>query len=79
MLSVFNFEDPIDYVSAYITQERESNSSFSVRTFSNELGLRSSAPLIDILKRKKVLKDKLTDKIIDIIGLILLRKCILRR
>ena len=65
MLSIYNFEDPIKYISSFITKKKESDSDFSLRKFTTSVGLKSPAPLIDVLSGKKKLKDKLANIIVE--------------
>ena len=63
MLSIYNYRDPVDYISSVLNEYKKNESSFSLKTFSTEIGLNSTAPLIDILKRKKPIKDKIAYEI----------------
>jgi uncharacterized protein (TIGR02147 family) len=59
MQSVYGFTDPVDFISAYLNHRKSLNPDFSIRKYSNSLNLSSSAQLIDVLQKKKKLKDKL--------------------
>jgi uncharacterized protein (TIGR02147 family) len=65
MLSVYNYKDPIDYISSVLNHLKALDPDFSIKYFSYQIGLNSSAPLIDVLKRKKSLKDKMAARIAD--------------
>jgi uncharacterized protein (TIGR02147 family) len=58
MISVYNYMDPIDFITDYIRFEKNNNTHFSIRKLSKSLELNSTAPLLDVLKRKKPLKGK---------------------
>lgn len=62
--SVYNFQDPIDFLSSYINSQKSEDPSFSIKTLSQSLGLNSPVAIIDILRRKKKIKDKLAHKLI---------------
>ena len=65
MLSIYNFNDPVDYISSFLENKKSLDEQFSLRQFSNEIGLRSSAPIIDILQRKKKIKNKLAQSLLQ--------------
>ena len=64
MDSVYNYQDPVDYLESYIDHLRTNDSMFSIKTFSKELGLSSQIQLLDILNRKRKVKDKLIDGLV---------------
>jgi len=61
MLSVYNYKDPVSFISGYIDYKKSQSENFSIRKWSSSLGLSSSAPILDILKGKKKLKGKLLE------------------
>lgn len=61
MLSIYNHDDPISFISEYIDYQKNISEDFTLRKWSQELGLKSTAPLIDVLKGKKKLKGKLLE------------------
>ena len=65
MLSVYKYKDPIDYLSAFIELQKEEEENFSLRSWAKSIGLPTISPIIDVLKRKKKLKDKLLEKVIS--------------
>jgi len=64
MLSVYNYKDSIKYISDFIEYKKSIDDSFSLRKICKDLNLKSTAPLLDVLKRKKDLKGKLLESFI---------------
>jgi uncharacterized protein (TIGR02147 family) len=58
MLSIYNFDDPIKFISTYISEREKIDSNYSLKKFSNSLGMNTAAPVVDMLKRKKRIKSK---------------------
>jgi uncharacterized protein (TIGR02147 family) len=61
MLSVYNYEEPISFISQYIDYQKIDNKEFSIKKWSREIGLNSTAPLLDVLQGKKKLRGKLLE------------------
>jgi uncharacterized protein (TIGR02147 family) len=64
MLSVYNYTDPVDFIHDYIDLKKSEDDDFSIRNWSGQMGLSSSAPLIDVLQRKKKLKGKVLESLL---------------
>lgn len=65
MLSVYNFEDPVTFLSSYITDRQDKDSDFSLKSFARDIGLSSPNLIIDILKRRKPMKDKVAQSLVN--------------
>jgi uncharacterized protein (TIGR02147 family) len=65
MNSIYNYNDPVNYINDYISFQKENSEVFSVRKWSKELGFSSPVTLIDIINRKKKIKGKSSNLIIN--------------
>jgi uncharacterized protein (TIGR02147 family) len=59
MLSIYSYKEPISYINSFIDQKKLDEPDFTINKLSTDLGLSSSIQVIDILKGKKKIKDKL--------------------
>jgi len=66
MLSIYNYEDPAKFLSAFLNEKQKLDPNYSVRVFSKSLGLNSSAQIVDILKGSKKIKTKLVEKLVEV-------------
>jgi uncharacterized protein (TIGR02147 family) len=64
MDSVYNFQDPIEYIESYISHLKDTQPNFSIKNLSKELGLSSAIQLLEVLNKKKKIKDKLVEGLI---------------
>lgn len=58
MNSIYNYDDPIQYINDYVSFQKKSSPEFSIRKWSKALGFSSPMTLIDIVNGKKKLKGK---------------------
>ncbi len=65
MISIYNYNDPVDYLNAYFNAKESLNPLFSLKSFANEIGLNSAASIIDVLRRKKKISPKLSKLIAE--------------
>lgn len=61
--SVYNFDDPVEYVSKQLALKKERNPKFSLRAWSKQLGFANPSMLSSVLKGERSLKTDLCDKI----------------
>jgi len=68
MISVYNYQNPIHYLSDYLKTE-QGNENFTLKKWSREAGFESTAAIVDVLKGKKNLSPNMINGLIGKIGL----------
>jgi uncharacterized protein (TIGR02147 family) len=68
MTSIYNYQDPISYLSDYL-KETLASDDLSLKKWAKEAGLDSTTPLVDLFKGKKNLSASMLATLIDKIGL----------
>lgn len=64
MLTVYNYKEPIAFINDYIEVLEAEDENFSLKDFSKELGISSSAQIIDVLNGRKKVREKLMNSLI---------------
>ena len=64
MVNVFEYLEPSDYLKDSLKVLKEGNSSFSLRAWAKQLGMKSHAPLHDILNKKRKIPKNLVPVLI---------------
>jgi uncharacterized protein (TIGR02147 family) len=64
MLTIYNYKEPIAFINDYIENLKAQDDNFSLKDFSRDLGMSSSAQIADVLSGRKKVREKLMNSLI---------------
>lgn len=64
MIDIYEFENPIPFLKAFLSDKKSRNTDYTISKFSRDLGFNSPQVFTDILKEKKPLKTKYVSNIL---------------